>query len=298
MGILYEHWRTDLNECFYVGASWSNPDTRPYGLEDRNPKHLSVQNEVKLNGGKVEVRIIDCSCLTRDELSELETYQIAYWRELIGERLVNIAKGGQGFNFEYTEDLIDRRNKSRLKTLEDPWVYKVWYEAVLESARSDIKKQKTKETMSNPEIASRHAKNTSLSKTAFYDTPEGDRIRKEDSERKKTFAETEEGRKFYKDIGNKIVRFYKTEQGKATKRIAGRRLSETLLRNNTHRGERNGRARLTEQQAREIRMDTRPIPTIADEYGVHRDTIRDIKSGKNWGWVDSPLLPSEKFQRE
>jgi hypothetical protein len=104
VGVLYEHWRTDLNECFYVGISWSQEDTRPYDLSPRNPFHEHVVSKVIKSGFKVETRIqASADWLTKEILGEVEKLQIKYWRELIGDRLTNISLGGEGgvpFNYE------------------------------------------------------------------------------------------------------------------------------------------------------------------------------------------------------
>ena len=44
-------------------------------------------------------------------------------------------------------------------------------------------------------------------------------------------------------------------------------------------------AKLTQEQVRAIRADTRTHREIADEYGVARATIARIKTGKQWSWV-------------
>jgi hypothetical protein len=53
-------------------------------------------------------------------------------------------------------------------------------------------------------------------------------------------------------------------------------------RNGVQRGERNGRARLTEAQARAILADPRIYRVIAREYGVSRSTVGALKCGQNW----------------
>jgi HNH endonuclease len=50
-------------------------------------------------------------------------------------------------------------------------------------------------------------------------------------------------------------------------------------------GERNGRARLTTEQVAAIRKDTRVQRLIAQEYGVSRSTIRDIRGGRSWSMI-------------
>ena len=44
-------------------------------------------------------------------------------------------------------------------------------------------------------------------------------------------------------------------------------------------------AKLTEEQVRAIRADTRTQRIIAEEYGVSQNCIYRIKTGKNWSWV-------------
>lgn len=54
------------------------------------------------------------------------------------------------------------------------------------------------------------------------------------------------------------------------------------------RGERSGLAKITEQQAREIkvRLDKgAQCKALASEFNVAPSTISAIKSGKNWGWL-------------
>lgn len=51
------------------------------------------------------------------------------------------------------------------------------------------------------------------------------------------------------------------------------------------RGARCGAAKLTDQQVIQIRADPRSAPVIAAELGVNRNTIYDIRKGKQWGWL-------------
>jgi hypothetical protein len=97
MGVLYEHWRPDLNECFYVGVSWAAEKSRPYAMKNRNINHLKIQKELAAKGLQPEIRLVECSHLSFTELEQFETLQIAYWRNLIGNRLVNLLPGGNCF---------------------------------------------------------------------------------------------------------------------------------------------------------------------------------------------------------
>lgn len=46
-----------------------------------------------------------------------------------------------------------------------------------------------------------------------------------------------------------------------------------------------GRAKLTEEDVRNIRLDTRTQQAIADEYGVSQVTISQIKLRKSWSHI-------------
>ena len=55
----------------------------------------------------------------------------------------------------------------------------------------------------------------------------------------------------------------------------------------SNRGTRQWQARLTEAEVREIRklIGSRPLKTIADQFGVHLSHIAHIKSRRAWGWL-------------
>ena len=53
------------------------------------------------------------------------------------------------------------------------------------------------------------------------------------------------------------------------------------------RGEDHGRARLTENDVRAIRLDCPNVAAAARHYGVSESCIRDARSGKNWAWLDA-----------
>lgn len=54
----------------------------------------------------------------------------------------------------------------------------------------------------------------------------------------------------------------------------------------SNRGERCGSAKLTEQQVRAIREDTRIQRLIALDYGIRANTVSRIKSGARWSHLD------------
>lgn len=61
----------------------------------------------------------------------------------------------------------------------------------------------------------------------------------------------------------------------------------------TARGERGGRAKLTEKSVLEIRLDTRTQKILADEYGVSRAMIGYVKRGTSWAHVPMPTTTGD-----
>jgi hypothetical protein len=165
MGVLYEHWRPDLNECFYVGISWANEETRPWDMNDRSSRHISVQEELCRNGLATEVRI-QAENLDKDELCELEKLQILYWKNLIGDRLKNTHPGGiwtNGYNNEEREQigqaLID--------------FYKTTEGLIVKNKLSIFQKKYRSEFLNSLE-GQIWRQSESDRMIAFYETPEGD----------------------------------------------------------------------------------------------------------------------------
>jgi hypothetical protein len=68
-------------------------------------------------------------------------------------------------------------------------------------------------------------------------------------------------------------------------------------RNKPQKGEKNGRAKLSEKDVRAIktkRANGETFQKIADEYGVHKKTVMDAVSGKNWSGITIPEPPKEE----
>ena len=71
---------------------------------------------------------------------------------------------------------------------------------------------------------------------------------------------------------------------------------ESKGRNKPQSGEKNGRAKLSEADVlriREKRESGVSFQKLANEYGVHKKTIMDAVSGKNWSIVSIPEPPKE-----
>ena len=73
---VYEHWRPDTCQCFYVGKG---AGIRKGLMCRRNRHHLAIQNKLKDLGLEVEIKVIS-SGLSEDDAFALEMRLIAFWR--------------------------------------------------------------------------------------------------------------------------------------------------------------------------------------------------------------------------
>lgn len=87
---VYEHWRPDKDECFWVGKGNGN---RAYSFE-RNRYYNFIVNKLTALGMCVEVRLVE-SGLPEHEAFALEKVRIAFWRSR-GVQLANLTDGGDG----------------------------------------------------------------------------------------------------------------------------------------------------------------------------------------------------------
>lgn len=88
---VYEHWRLDRDECFYVGKG---KGYRAYHLHNRNRFHKAICEKLQKIGSAFEVRIV-ATGLTEQEAFALEIERIKFWREA-GADLANATNGGEG----------------------------------------------------------------------------------------------------------------------------------------------------------------------------------------------------------
>ena len=91
MFYVYEHWRPDRDEPFYVGKGKGG---RANIMARRNLHHKAIQQKLHRLGMAVEVRII-FSGLSEQEAFNLEIQRIATWRDA-GIDLANKSNGGEG----------------------------------------------------------------------------------------------------------------------------------------------------------------------------------------------------------
>lgn len=90
---VYEHWRPDTNECFYVGKGQGR---RCYKIKDRNKAYNEVCEYLAGRGLSIEVRLIKTN-LDEKQAFDLEKERISFWR---GSNIVlcNRTDGGDGFS--------------------------------------------------------------------------------------------------------------------------------------------------------------------------------------------------------
>jgi hypothetical protein len=89
---VYEHWRPDTDEPFYVGCGSGRRANQT--RHHRTAYHKEVQETLARLGYCVEVRLVRAG-LTQEEGWALEVERIAFWRAA-GVDLVNQTDGGPG----------------------------------------------------------------------------------------------------------------------------------------------------------------------------------------------------------
>jgi len=114
---VYEHWRLDRDECFYVGKGSGN---RAYIMVARNRHHKAIVAKLNRIGSAMEVRIV-ASGLTEEDAFSLESERINFW-EIAGVDLCNMTKGGEGASgYVFTEEQLA---KVRGRKQSPEWVEK------------------------------------------------------------------------------------------------------------------------------------------------------------------------------
>ena len=88
---VYEHWRLDRDECFYVGKGRAG---RAYAMNERNRHHKAIVAKLSRIGSALEVKMVAVGLSEADAFA-LEVERIVFWREA-GVDLTNITDGGEG----------------------------------------------------------------------------------------------------------------------------------------------------------------------------------------------------------
>ncbi len=103
---VYEHWRTDKNECFYVGKGqiYKGKPWRARDMSYRNNIHKSITAQLRALHIQPEVRIIFSSSSER-EAYDKEISTIKMWRESGNPLLANLTNGGSGYSgWKHTDE--------------------------------------------------------------------------------------------------------------------------------------------------------------------------------------------------
>jgi hypothetical protein len=103
---VYEHWRLDRDECFYVGKGQGK---RAFSMKNRNKHHQAIVAKLGRMGSSFEVRMVAVG-LSEKEAFDLEKTRIAFWRAVKVD-LTNLTNGGEGIS-GYHHTAETRKNLS------------------------------------------------------------------------------------------------------------------------------------------------------------------------------------------
>ena len=87
---VYEHWRLDRDECFYVGKGHGG---RAYKRSGRNSHWTNIVAKLERIGSGYEIRLVATN-LSEEEAFAIERERIAFWRDIVD--LANMSDGGEG----------------------------------------------------------------------------------------------------------------------------------------------------------------------------------------------------------
>lgn len=148
---VYEHWRPDLDVCFYVGKGKGRRgnDMR----RGRNRWHKFVQAKLSSMGMTVEVRLVQGN-LSEKEAFAIEKERIVFWRDKKID-LVNLTDGGGGTSgIKHTEEWKKKnsiRNKGRKMSKEA----RAKLSAALKGNKNGLGTKKSKEAIERTAAAHR-----------------------------------------------------------------------------------------------------------------------------------------------
>lgn len=114
---VYEHWRTDRNECFYVGKGQGKRAWK-FDPGARGRAYLNLFKEI--GRAKIDVKLV-FDGLDEQGSFDLEIERISHWRSL-GIAIVNMTDGGEGASgncpSEETRQKLSVALKGKLKSPE------------------------------------------------------------------------------------------------------------------------------------------------------------------------------------
>lgn len=96
---VYEHWRLDKDECFYVGKGHKD---RAYRRNGRGDHWHNIVNKLDRIGSGYEVKLV-ATGLSEKQAFSLEVERISFWRDKVD--LANKTNGGDGISgYKMTEE--------------------------------------------------------------------------------------------------------------------------------------------------------------------------------------------------
>ena len=106
---VYEHWRLDKDECFYVGKGKGQ---RAYEKSKRGSHWENIVRKLERIGSAYEIRMVKTG-LTEKEAFALEKERIAFWRDRVD--LANKTDGGEGVSgLRHTEKSKSQMSSKRI----------------------------------------------------------------------------------------------------------------------------------------------------------------------------------------
>jgi len=150
---VYEHWRPDRGECFYVGKGRGR---RANVMYSRNTHHTAIQLKLSRLGLCVEVKLV-ATGLSEREAFALEMERIAFWRA-DGADLANFTDGGEGSSNPIPETREKMRQAKLGRKLTDEHKAKIGEASKRAMRDPEIQARRVaalKQTLSTPEAKAR-----------------------------------------------------------------------------------------------------------------------------------------------
>jgi hypothetical protein len=322
MGLIYEHWRPDTNECFYVGASCESTDERPYFYGRHNDDYDAVVAELSALGLLPVTKII-WDDLEDECTGTYEKIRIAYQKALLGKKLTNKARGGFGLNVDWSDEMREKQSvtisnyMTEFYRTEEGSKRKEYLREVMTLRSNEhmneigpenyaqLCRARTVAYYQTEEGIARAAEHSefllgyyqtdegkktlaqmSATKAAFFKTEEGILQAKKHGENQKQFYKTEEGKKVAAQIGDTKKAFYKTEEGISRAKIHSKFMTGKFV------GSKSGTATISEETAQSILDFKGTHSAAAKAHGVSYDLAYFIRKRKTW----THLTPSSRTQ--
>jgi hypothetical protein len=289
MALIYEHWRPDTNEGFYVGASCGSEDARPYFYGDHNDDYNAVVAHLNENHMKPFTKIV-WEDLEEDCVGTYEKIRISYQRAMLGKNLTNKTKGGFGFpeisGSNHWKATIDEDIAAKIFIAEGAYKNIAEYFGVTEYVVTDIKQKaswKCIHPIPNLDYdlwLKNHQSNKSLlhknEKLNFLKTSDGQQWRVGQSKRQLDFLNTEKGENWRREQSQRKLDFYSSPEGEKWRQKKSRAWTGKFA------GGKHPLTKLSEEKAQAILDFVGSHASAAREFGVSWDIAHQIRKRKTW----------------